>query len=316
MTLSTQCRKWLSAQFGNAVLFDEPMCRHTYFNIGGPADALVKPASLEKLIELIYGCKEFEIGWWVMGKGSNLLVKDRGVRGVTILLDACLNQIEKIDANEKKIRVNAMAGASLQKLCRYALENGFGGLNFALGIPGSVGGAIMMNAGTALGSMENVVQTVKALLPSGEIINIIKRQMVFSYRCVAFTHPMILEEDKTAVLLEAGFSLYPGNPEKLKAEAESVLNNRLNTQPVDQRSPGCFFKNPKSGPPAGRLIEEAGLKGASIGDAQVSARHANFILNRGNATAADVLALMQRIQDAVNEKFNIFLEPEVKIVGE
>ena len=316
MALSTQFKKWLSTQFKNAVWFDEPLHRHTYFSIGGPADALVKPESLDKLIALISGCAKFKVDYWIMGKGSNLLVKDRGVRGVTIVLDRCLNQIEKIAAAEKQVRVKAMAGVGLQTLCRYAVENGFGGLNFALGIPGSIGGAVMMNAGTDLGSMENVVQTIKALLPSGKIIDLAKQQLAFSYRALTFAHPVIAAEEKTIILLEACFSLYPENPDRLRAEAETVLNKRLNAQPVDEKSPGCFFKNPDSGPPAGRLIEEAGLKGMTVGDAQVSARHANFIVNRGNATAVDVLSLMQRVQDTVNEKFNIFLKPEVKIVGE
>ncbi len=316
MTLSAQCRKWLAAQFGSAVLFDEPMSRHTYFNIGGPADALVKPESLEKLIELIHGCRDFNIDWWVMGKGSNLLVADRGIRGVTIVLDACLNKIEKKEATEKEVRINAMAGAPLAMLCRYALANAMGGLNFALGIPGSVGGGIMMNAGTALGSMKDVVLAVTALLPSGKIVRIAKQDIAFSYRSLVFTHPLVLEENGTAVILEGCFSLHPEDPETLKAQAETIMNNRCDTQPVDERSSGCFFKNPEFGQPAGRLIEDAGLKGMTVGDAQVSTRHANFIINRGRATADDVARLMENIQSVVNKKFNIFLEPEVKIVGE
>jgi UDP-N-acetylmuramate dehydrogenase len=316
MALSLEFRKWLSRTFGNLVLFDEPMRRHTYFNIGGPADAVVKPAGMDQLIALIQGCRDFEIDWWVMGKGSNLLVKDRGIRGVMIFLDGCLNKIETTGETGPEIRLSAMAGVGLQTLCRHCLANGIGGLNFALGIPGSVGGAIMMNAGTSLGSMKDVIEAVSVLLPSGTVVDIPKEQLQFSYRSMTFMHPSVRKENPAVVILQGRFCLFSKNSNALKEEAERILHARSAGQPVYEKSAGCFFKNPESGPPAGRLIEEAGLKGVSVGDAAVSTLHANFIINRGNATATDVITLMQMIREAVNAKFNIILEPEVKIVGE
>jgi UDP-N-acetylmuramate dehydrogenase len=316
MTLSPVQRKWLSMTFGRSVVFDEPMSRHTYFHIGGPADAFVKPESVEKLKELILWCGNAGIPHWVMGRGSNILVKDGGIRGAVIVLQACLNHIQKKEAHDRGIRVKAMAGVGLQRLCRHAVRYGFGGMNFALGIPGSVGGGIRMNAGTVHGSMGDVVENITVLLPSGQVVDLTPNEMAFSYRNLSFLSPAVLQERGQAIILEACFSLFPRTPDRLRREAEAILKNRSAAQPVNEKSSGCFFKNPESGPPAGLLIEKAGLKGKSVGDAEVSARHANFIINRGRATAEDVLNLMEVVQEAVFKKFDILLKPEVHIVGE
>jgi len=170
MALPQKLKNWLNAHFTTGVSFDEPMCRHTYYHIGGPADAMVRPDGISQLKELVAWCHENRIAYRAMGNGSNILVKDGGVRGVVIDMAACANRISVADAGEKSVCLNAGAGVKLQRLCRYANENGLGGMNRILGIPGTVGGAIRVNAGTAEGAMVDVVKAVHFLLPSGEIM--------------------------------------------------------------------------------------------------------------------------------------------------
>lgn len=315
MAFSEKSKHWLKTQFGAGVCFDEPMHRHTYYHIGGPADAMVRPDTTASLIALIKWCFNSGIPYRVMGNGSNVLVKDGGIRGVVIDLGACANHITVCDSAGKEVRVNAGAGVKLQRLCRYALDRGLGGMNFALGIPGTVGGALRMNAGTVSGSMADVVKAVRFLHFSGESITLTGDQLVFGYR------KMAVKDDSSSmgensVILECTIALYPGDGAALKIEAESLLEKRRATQPGEEKSAGCFFKNPASGPAAGRLIDEAGLKGHCVGGAQVSLCHANFIVNKADATAADVIGLMRHIQQCVWEKFNINLEPEVEVIGD
>ncbi len=301
-------KKWLASILGNAVRFEEPMSRHTSFRVGGPAEVFAAPESLETLISLVRGCEERKLAYTVIGGGTNLLVKDGGIRGIVIVLKKCLCRIVQ---GADRTTVRAMAGAGLGAFCIFALKQGLGGMNFALGIPGTVGGGIMMNAGTALGSMGNVLDTVTVLGPGGKIEEIQRKELTFAYRKFG-----VQAGFKPALLLEGSFRLWPGDPEKLKKEAQEILETRKKQQPLEFPSAGCFFKNPEKDQPAGKLIESAGLKGTRIGGAEISSRHANFIINRDMASAADILALTELIQETVSKRFNVELETEVKIIGE
>jgi UDP-N-acetylmuramate dehydrogenase len=316
MALPQKLKNWLKTHFPNDVCFDEPMYRHTYYRIGGPADAMVIPHSIPSLKELVMWCHENRIAYRAMGNGSNILVKDGGIRGVMIDMSACANGISVADAGEKRICLDGGAGVKLRKLCRYAVEKGLGGMNMALGIPGTVGGAISVNAGTAGGAMADVVKAVRFLLPSGEIITLDAEHLAFSYRKMTVTKRMDVTADAPAIILEGVFSLYPAESGFLGKEAEVLLEKRRASQPGEEKSAGCFFKNPPSGSAAGRLIEDAGLKGYRMGGARVSSRHANFIINSKDATAADVIGLMRHVRQRVKEKFDITLEPEVEIIGD
>jgi UDP-N-acetylmuramate dehydrogenase len=208
-----------------------------------------------------------------------------------------------------------MAGVRMQVLCRFALEHGLAGLNFALGIPGTVGGGIMMNAGTAYSWIENVLEAVTVLLPNGQIQEITRDRLKFSYRNLSLNMGLNQEFQAHPVIIDGSFCLHPADPVKLKAEAKKILKMRIKRQPIGYPSAGCFFKNPADGKTAGQLIDLAGLKGKAIGGAEVSSKHANFLVNTGQATAADFLALMEFVHETVLKMFDIDLESEVKIVG-
>jgi UDP-N-acetylmuramate dehydrogenase len=212
--------------------------------------------------------------------------------------------------------VTALAGARLAALCRFAVDRGLSGMEFAIGIPGSVGGAIIMNAGTAAGSMADVLEAVTVLTPAGRIRRLAARTLSFGYRRFSLPREVVLESPgRPTVILGGSFRMTPVDADELKARVRRLVKARRAAQPQKQPSAGSFFKNPPGGKPAGQLIDAAGLKGARIGDAAVSRQHANFIVNCGRATAADILALMDSIQQRVLARFGIQLEPEVEIVG-
>lgn len=343
MTIDPDAKKWLVSFLGTNVKFDEPMSRHTSLRVGGPADVYVTPETREDLFRIIRGCREKGLRYAIIGGGTNLLVKDNGIRGIAILLKKCFNQIVQTGARGDDVIVTAMAGSSLARVCRFATEHGLGGMDFALGIPGTVGGAIMMNAGTAYGSMQNVLDSVNILLPTGQTGKIEKQYLKFDYRKLDIAQGCryiagnIPDDRGQPVILDGQFCLHPSDPGKLKREAEEILQTRKSNQPTDAPSAGCFFKNPDlsaisdqwsvtlengqhltrlTGVSAGRLIDLAGLRGKRIGGAEVSAKHANFIINRDNASAADILSLAELIRETVLKIFNINLETEVKIIGE
>jgi UDP-N-acetylmuramate dehydrogenase len=236
----------------------------------------------------------------VIGDGTNLLVRDAGIRGLVIMLTKCLNKISRLDRGDDTTIISAMAGSRLQALCKFAIESGLEGMNFAIGIPGTVGGGIVMNAGTAAGSMEDVLDSIEVMLPGGEILTIERGQLVFKYRNLSLKNVAPNGDLEKTIILEGHFQLRQSDTRYLEKEAREMWN---------------FFKNPASGKTAGELIELAGLKGKRVGGAEVSSKHANFIVNTDNATAADVTALMEMVQDTVSQIFNIELKPEVKIVG-
>jgi len=314
MPLGTKEKNWLTEQFGRHVRFDEPMTRHTYFKVGGPAEAFVTPPDMAGLEQLMSWCRSGRQPWMVIGGGSNLLVKDGGIGGIVISLGRCLKDIRTTEGGSD-IRLTAQTGVKLPSLCRYCIERGFAGLNFALGIPATVGGAIVMNAGTARGSMADVLASIDCLQPDGRRVRFDRRELDFSYRCLSWKGSGPNDEGVIPLIVDGSFSLKPGDAKMLADEAEEILKLRAAKQPIDQPSAGCFFKNPTPDRSAGELIEKAGLKGRQIGNARVSTRHANFIVNTGGATARDILSLMELVQKRVAEKFEVELVPEVKIVG-
>jgi len=292
------------------VRLNENLSSHTSFRIGGPADALVVPADREDLITLLAEIREQGIPSVVLGGGTNLLVRDGGFRGVVISLKQ-MSAI-KVDREYRSlggsfVLVYAEAGAALGQLLSISVERGLTGLEFVTGIPGTVGGAICMNAGTAQGEIGDVVDTVTLLAPSGELVLRHRDEMGFGYR-TANVPP-------GHIVLDAKVILRHGDAGKIKAQVKALMEQRKARQPWGLPNAGSVFKNPMD-ESAGKLIEEAGLKGRTAGDAMISDKHANFIVNRGNAKAADVLALMDAIREKVLEMHRIRLEPEIKIIGE
>ena len=280
---------------------DEIMKNHTSFKIGGKADYFVNVATANELKLVLAELKKLEIPYFVIGKGSNLLVSDKGIEGAVISLAG----FEEISLCEDTITVGA--GVSLARLCTYALENNLSGLEFAYGIPGGVGGALYMNAGAYGGEMSQVVVSATVLTKDGEIKELDAEDMKLGYRTSIF-------KTNGDIILTVKCKLEKGNPDKIKAQMDDFLFRRKDKQPLEYPSAGSTFKRPQ-GHFAGALIEKNNLKGVSVGGAMVSEKHAGFVINYDNATANDVLALMQKIKDIVLEKDGVELEPEVIFVG-
>ena len=289
---------------------NEPLSRHTSFGIGGPADMLVYPADRDDLINLFKEVKRQGLPYFILGSGTNLLVRDGGFRGVAVGLQR-MNGVT-IEREYRSIGgafavVRVEAGATLAKLISFTLDEGLTGMEFAAGIPGTVGGAICMNAGTAAGEIGDVIQSVTMLSSQGEIISRGRDEMGFGYRTSSIPDGHCI--------IEASIVLRRDDKGKIQARVKELLDKRNRRQPLGLPNAGSIFKNPYE-ESAGRLIESARLKGKAIGGAQVSEKHANFVVNRGNATAADVLALMDLVTKTVLEVCGIRLEPEIKIIGE
>lgn len=306
--ISARNRMFLTERYQGRVLFDEPMARHTTLRVGGPAEVLFYPKSINDLSELIDWARETGIPVMVLGAGSNLLVRDGGIRGIVVKLTKGFKEIRLVKRVDDTAMIMAEAGVPLPKLVTFAADHGLFGLTFAVGIPGTLGGAVRMNAGTAKGCMGDVVDTITVLLPQGDVTDIRRDELNFSYRR--------LNMEPKSIILKAYLKLGLGSGDALRKAAVSMLEKRRATQPLSLPSAGSVFKNPATGPSAGKLIEEAGLKGRRVNDAQVSEKHANFIINRNEATASDVLELIKIIQKSVLARSGILLEPEVVIVGE
>jgi len=317
-----QIKKMLAKRFGEKLRENEPMSAHTTFRVGGPADLFVMPENMDDLLFLVRLVSLENIPWFVLGAGSNLLVRDGGFRGVVISMHK-FSGISETPAGNGKVIVSAGAGLNLPALCRYAKERGLSGMAFAVGIPGSVGGALCMNAGTAQGDMESVISSVTVLWPDGRIEQKEKKDMIFTYRSMKVKRDAEMEvkgcgsgnTDMAPIFLKGHFHLSEGSRHEISLAYEKALEKRRFNQPAGL-SAGSFFKNPQPGVSAGSLIEKAGLKGVFIGGACVSERHANFIINTGCARAADIIALAELVQRTVKEKFNETLIPEVVIIGE
>lgn len=296
--------------FQGEVRLKEPMRNHTSFRIGGPADIFAVPLDRQDLCLLIRAAAASKLPVFILGAGTNLLVRDGGVRGVVISMER-ISGIEE----ERRYRsiggtycvVRAEAGALLPRLLGFALQRGFSGIEFAAGIPGTVGGAICMNAGTSKGEISDVIDSVTMISPSGEEVTKSREEMEFGYRRANIPAGHVVVETRLILRLD--------NPEKINARVQDILKRRQQTQPLNLPNAGSIFKNPLD-EAAGRLIEKAGLKGVAIGNAEVSKRHANFIVNKGDAKASDVIKLMEVVQSRVLEVHGVKLEPEIKIIGE
>ena len=281
-----------------------PLAPYTTFRIGGPADLLAEPTTVEELQQILQMQREQDIPCFLIGNGSNLLIRDGGIRGLVIVLSERFSSVTLLSQN----KVKSQAGVRLSALARFAWQNGLGGFEFASGIPGTLGGAVTMNAGAYGGEMQQVVESVSAINHQGDLFTFSGEDMDFGYR-----HSRIMEED--LIVVEATLKLVPKEPQEIKAYMDDLSERRRSKQPIQYPSAGSFFKRPP-GNFAGALIEQAGLKGLRVGDAQVSELHAGFIINLGEATAKDVLQLKEMIQQRVFEQSGILLEPEVRIVGE
>ena len=286
------------------VRVNEPLSRHTTWKVGGPADLLIYPRNKEELEQAMQVVYRHQIPWRVIGRGSNLLVRDGGIRGVVFKLDEGFNEL-KVDGT----RVTAGGGYSTILLATMTSRQGLTGLEFAAGIPGNVGGAVYMNAGAHGSEISKVLHSATVLLETGEWVTLSNEEMEFRYRT------SVLQTKLKGIVTEASFTLEYGERDEIMSRLTSYKDRRRKTQPLQYPCAGSVFRNPP-GDYAGRLIQEAGLKGFRIGDAEVSTTHANFIINRGNATAKNVLQLIEHIIQTIDEKYNIRLEPEVQVVGE
>lgn len=285
------------------VLWDEPMKNHTSFKIGGPAAALCAPKDRRQLRELVGFVQREGVDSWYIGNGSNLLVSDAGLNGIAILLDSSFDGEIELDGTV----LLAPAGKKLSALCAAACAAGLTGLEFAYGIPGSVGGAVYMNAGAYGGEMKDRLLWVEYLAPTGEIVRLEQEQLSLSYR-----HSRFMEEGmQGSCIVRAAFGLQRGEKAAIQSEMDRILNQRRQKQPLEYPSAGSTFKRPQ-GAFAAQLIDKCGLKGFTVGGAQVSKKHAGFVINTGKATCADVLELTRQVRECVQEKTGYLLELEVR----
>ena len=292
----------LEAYFPKAkVLIDEPMSKHTTFRIGGPADIYIEPATSE-VVSLINLLRNQQVPFVVIGNGSNLLVSDQGIEGVVVSLGANASEI-----TVEGETITAEAGALLSKLANTAAASGLTGLEFAAGIPGSVGGAVFMNAGAYGSEIKDVIVSATVLTPEYTFEEWGRDELELSYR-----HSSVM--DRGAIVLSASFKLEKGDPEAIQSKMDELKEKRVSKQPLNYPSAGSTFKRPE-GYFAGKLIEDAGLRGYAVGDACVSEKHCGFVVNKGNATAEDVLKLMKDVDSKVFDMAGVHLEPEVRILG-
>lgn len=282
---------------------EEPMKNHVTFRVGGSADFFVTPKNYEELSWVLKCCAKYEMPCYIMGNGSNLLVSDQGYRGVVIQLFRQLNDIQ-CEGNV----IRAQAGALLSAVANRALEEKLTGFEFAAGIPGTLGGACVMNAGAYGGEMKDVLKSVTVLTREGERITLQKNELELGYRT-----SIIAKKDY--IVLEAEIELKAGDAEEIKAVMDDLKERRTTKQPLEYPSAGSTFKRPE-GYFAGKLIQESGLQGFQVGGAQVSEKHCGFVINKDQATAADIAELIRQVQDRVEEKFGVRLETEVKRLGE
>ena len=287
---------------GSGIFMEEPMKKHTTFRVGGPADVLVQPDETA-LAAILALCRQYHVSYSFIGNGSNLLVGDKGIRGVVIEMTDPMGNIE-VDGT----KITAQAGAMLSKIANTAASNGLGGMEFAAGIPGSVGGAVVMNAGAYGGEMKDIIEKVYVLDENGAQLELDRDALDLGYR-----HSCIPE--KKYIVTKVVLELVPRNEAEIRSEMKELNEKRAEKQPLQYPSAGSTFKRPE-GYFAGKLIMDAGLRGYQVGGAQVSEKHCGFVINKGDATAADICQLMQDVSDKVQAQFGVVLEPEVKMIGE
>ena len=295
---------------------NEPLSAHCTFKIGGPADVFAQPETEEQLCRVIALCKACDVKYYLLGNGSNILFEDAGYRGVVVDTRALkmgigfLENVSHPGAEPGAVydAVIAGAGLKLSALCKAALDSSLTGLEFAYGIPGTVGGAVYMNAGAYGGEMKDIVQNVTVLTREGEIRELEKEELGFGYRASVI-------KDRGYVVLGAELMLVPGDKEEILARMQELKNKRVEKQPLEYPSAGSAFKRPE-GYFAGKLVMDAGLSGYAVGGAKVSEKHCGFLINAGGATASDVMELIRQIQAKVKEQFGVQLEPEIQFLGE
>ena len=287
---------------GSGIFMEEPMKKHTTFRVGGPADVLVQPDETA-LAAILALCRQYHVSYSFIGNGSNLLVGDKGIRGVVIEMTDPMGNIE-VDGT----KITAQAGAMLSKIANTAASNGLGGMEFAAGIPGSVGGAVVMNAGAYGGEMKDIIEKVYVLDENGAQLELDRDALDLGYR-----HSCIPE--KKYIVTKVVLELVPRNEAEIRSEMKELNEKRAEKQPLQDPSAGSTFKRPE-GYFAGKLIMDAGLRGYQVGGAQVSEKHCGFVINKGDATAADICQLMRDVSDKVQAQFGVVLEPEVKMIGE
>ena len=285
------------------VLTDEPMAAHTSFGIGGAADLLLMPRSVAALAITIEILGNNQVNVCYMGNGTNVLVRDGGIRGAVVKLAGALTGMRRRDDT-----IIARAGEKLSALCHRCAREGLSGLEFAAGIPGSVGGAILMNAGANGGEMADVTRWVEVITAAGELQRRPQQQIEFGYRHSSFQNGQV-------AIAQVAVELTPADPRQVQRALYEGVERRCQRQPVGQASAGCIFKHPRDDY-AGRLLEEAQTKGMRVGGAMVSPKHANFIVNTGGATARDIVELIEQVQQKVHARFSLLLESEIRILGE
>lgn len=306
--LSDSIKQQLKESLSQEVLFNEPLSRFTTIRIGGPADMIVFPVTIEEIQAILRIAQENKIPLSMLGWGSNILIRDGGIRGIVVHLGRGFQKIEISDMEGDEVKLQVEAGVNIPMLLDFLVAHGLSGLEFMAGIPATVGGALRMNAGTSDGTIGNTVQNITLISKQGRIKTLECKDLKFSYRSSNLP--------SGSIIIEARLLLIRSDPRVIKSKIEKYKKYRLETQPLTHPNLGSIFKNPSKKKFAGQLIEEAGLKGVRIGQARISEKHANFIVNEGKATARDVIALMGLIKDKVKEKLNVRLEAEIEIVGE
>lgn len=287
------------------VLENEPMSLHTTFRIGGPADVVCLPENDEQVAHTLAVLKEENVPFYIVGNGSNILVRDGGFRGCIVKM---LHQGCEIQVDRGAHRLYAGAGETMMSIAVRCAKEGLGGMEFASGIPGTLGGTVSMNAGAYEKEMKDIVYSVRVLTQAGEIREVDNEDMAFGYRTSAVPQ-------NHWIVLGATLQLEPDDPAEIQARIDDFTHRRRTRQPLEYASAGSTFKRPQ-GYFAAKLIDDAGMKGHAVGDAQVSEKHAGFVVNRGKASAQDVLQLMGEIQAAVKARFGVELAPEVRVIGE
>ncbi len=289
------------------IRFNEPLRKYTSIQIGGPADALIFPSDIEEIKKIIRFAQEKRVPWMILGLGSNVLVKDGGIRGIVLRLNKTLQQLQKLDETETEVVLQAEAGVPLPKLVEMCRQQGWSGMEGLYGIPGTIGGTLAMNAGTREMEMKDPLVEVQVLRPDGTTHTYPKNKLKYEYRSLGLP--------TKEVILSGKFLVKKSDPAEVQAKTLSYQKRRQETQPLEFPNVGSVFKNPEKGF-AAQMIEELGLKGVRVGGARISTKHANFIINENRATARDVLILIGLIKDKVKETLQVRLELEAKVVGE
>lgn len=304
---NTETKDALKKKLGSKVLFNEILSTHVAYGVGGPADALVFPETAEDLIWISSFAKDKKIPLTIIGTGTNLLVRDEGIRGITISLAKAFKEIAYVsDKSVPEPLIRVGGGVSKPELLTWAIKEGLTGLEFSAGVPGTIGGGIYMNAGTKYGSYGDILKKLTLFDFKDGVKHYNREELHFGYR----------EQNAVGknLVIETVFQLKKGDSTTIQTEVDRIIQERAEKQPLDYPSCGSTFKNPE-GYSAGRLIEKTGLKGTTIGGAQISLKHANFILNKGNAKAQDILDLIQIVKERVWQQFGVKLENEVIVVG-